>query len=64
MKALLAANAAVDQAATYHGRTALFMAAKNGHLEVVQVLLAENAVVDQERRHGSALFVAAKMRAN
>ncbi|HLB58166.1 MAG TPA: ankyrin repeat domain-containing protein, partial [Gammaproteobacteria bacterium] len=58
VKALIAANAKVDQA--MNGTTPLCMAAYNGHLDIVNALIKANAKVDQVTNIGAIpLFVAA-----
>ena len=65
MSELLSAGVAAD-AADADGRTALFLAAANGHAAVVQLLLANGAVrgasTPQQRRAGVALRCSALRR--
>ena len=60
--ALLAAGAAIDRKTNF-GETALFMAAANGHADVVKALLAAGANANDTRGDGSsALSLASERR--
>jgi ankyrin repeat protein len=60
--AFLLANKANANAATKDGRTALYIAAKNGHESVVAVLLANNANINATNSAGNTALIAAAER--
>ena len=56
-------KAMVDKATTYNGRTPLFIAAENGHTDIVRALITDGkAMVDKARTNYGAtpLFIAAQ----
>ena len=54
MRALLSAGALVDLVTTDNGASSLFMASRNGDLEVVRALLSAGAQMDLVTTHDSS----------
>ena len=62
VRVLVARNADVNQAKTTSGVTPVYVAAQNGHVEVVQLLLGSNADVNQAKTNtgSTPVFIAAQ----